>query len=74
MAMTQCPACSKVVEHQPNFAITVISATVDDGTRNLLIANDTLVVHALDHGGVCRVAALGQRLSVWRHVQDGASR
>jgi hypothetical protein len=46
MAMTQCPACSKVVEHQPNFAITVISRTVDDGTRNLLIANDTLVVHA----------------------------
>ena len=44
--MTQCPACSKVVEHQPNFAITVISRTVDDGTRNLLIANDTLVVHA----------------------------
>ena len=61
MAMTQCPACSKAVEHKRDFAITVIRRIVDDGMRTVLIANDTLAVHAcLSTPAYAHVRALKQ--------------
>jgi hypothetical protein len=58
MATTQCPACWKVIEHKPDFTITVTSRDVEDGTRTLLIANGALALHAC-------VAAQPQAMSVY---------
>jgi hypothetical protein len=46
MATTQCPACSKVIEHRPEFIIAVMYRDLaDDSSQTSLIANHTLALH-----------------------------